>query len=663
MHIPDGYLSPETCIVLYGAAAPFWYKASQRLKRAITSKMVPMLSIFAAFSFTIQMLNVPVPGGTTAHAVGGTLMAIVLGPWAAIIGMSVTLAIQALFFGDGGITTLGANIFNMGIALPLTGIAAYRLLCWGKPSDKRKAIAAAIGSYVGINVAGLLVGVELGIQPIFWTVNGRPLYSPYGLSTTIPAIAIAHLTLAGFAEALLTGLALAYLMRAYPHLLPKEEQKGVSAIQKPGIARGLLAVLALFVLLSPLGLLASGGAFSEWSADQLQQLVGYVPAGFNGLSEVWKIAPFANYQWLGQGKGEGFFDLAPGYVLSAIVGIGLIFVSVMALRIALVRGESLGESGDVDEQTRSVSHRGPVISSSAPLASLSAIIGRVTFRLFSWRQGRPSFISKTISAITQTLERTIFSAEHARLPGLLQGIDPRAKLLAILLLLLATGFARHFIVILVIYLLSLLLARLSLLPASILGKGVWLGVPLFASIVAFPAIFTVPGNALVTIPLWGDARIAVSDNGLSSAILLVARVGISVSLVLLLVLTTRWTDLLKALRVLHVPDAFVVVFGMTYRYLFLLLHAINGVFLARTSRTVGRAKASEERRWLATTTGALVNRSFKMSEDVYQAMIARGFAGDVRTLTEFRMVERDWLLVGLVIVFVASVMLLDRGIG
>src|SRR6266568_2945704 len=121
MHIPDGYLSPATCAVMYGAASPFWVLAVRRVRRVLNDRSVPLLAVFAALAFAIMMFNIPVPGGTTAHAVGGTLIAIVLGPWAAVIGVSTALILQALFFGDGGITTIGANCFNMAIVLPLVG--------------------------------------------------------------------------------------------------------------------------------------------------------------------------------------------------------------------------------------------------------------------------------------------------------------------------------------------------------------------------------------------------------------------------------------------------------------------------------------------------------------------------------------------------------------
>ena len=102
MHIPDGYLSPSTCATLYVGAAPFWYVALRRVKSLMHGRIVPMISLFSAFSFVVMMFNLPLPGGTTGHAVGMGIAAVVLGPWASILAISVALAIQAVFFGDGG---------------------------------------------------------------------------------------------------------------------------------------------------------------------------------------------------------------------------------------------------------------------------------------------------------------------------------------------------------------------------------------------------------------------------------------------------------------------------------------------------------------------------------------------------------------------------------
>jgi cobalt/nickel transport system permease protein len=221
MHIPDGYLSPQTCAAMYVAAAPFWYVAGQRVKAVLTARTVPVLSLLSAFTFTIMMFNIPLPGGTTAHAVGAVLTSIVLGPWAAVIATSVALLIQALVFGDGGIMAFAANAFNIAVAMPLAGFYTYRLLSAGAPiTARRHALAAAIGGYVGLNVAALLTGIELGLQPLLFTAaDGTPLYSPFTLEQAIPAMMIGHLTIGGLAEGLLTGAVVAYLQKANLPLL------------------------------------------------------------------------------------------------------------------------------------------------------------------------------------------------------------------------------------------------------------------------------------------------------------------------------------------------------------------------------------------------------------------------------------------------------------
>src|SRR5438309_6397214 len=147
MHIPDGYLSPQTEIVFGAAMVPVWFKASRAIRKVVKTRYVPLVAIGAAFSFLIMMFNVPIPDGTTAHAVGGVLIAVLLGPWAAVIAVSVALIIQALFFGDGGVLAYGANVFNMAIVMPFVGYQAYRLLApRNHPlTSPRRPLAAAIG--------------------------------------------------------------------------------------------------------------------------------------------------------------------------------------------------------------------------------------------------------------------------------------------------------------------------------------------------------------------------------------------------------------------------------------------------------------------------------------------------------------------------------------
>lgn len=268
MHIPDGYLSPATCGAGYAAAAPFWGVATARVRRVVGGRTVPLLAIFAAFNFAIMMFNVPVPGGTTAHAVGGTLTAIVLGPWAAVLSTSVALVIQALFFGDGGITAIGINCLNMGVILPISGYLTYRLVA-GRSGmlSQRRVVAAAVGSYVGITLSALAVGFELGIQPYFWSTNGVPNYSPYGLQAAIPAMLLSHVFGASFVEAAVTALGLAYLQKSYPDILLRgrghaatDEQASRLNPLVPAVALALLAAIAIF-----LAGLVKGGSLGHWA--------------------------------------------------------------------------------------------------------------------------------------------------------------------------------------------------------------------------------------------------------------------------------------------------------------------------------------------------------------------------------------------------------------
>ena len=151
MHIPDNYLSPASCAVLAVAAAPVIVLSIKKVKVQLkeNKELAPMLGIAASLSFLLMMFNVPVPGGTTAHAVGGTLLAILIGPYAASLALTVALLLQAFLFGDGGILALGANIFNMAIVMPFVGYAIYNLF----RKHHQETLGVIIGSFLSINAA------------------------------------------------------------------------------------------------------------------------------------------------------------------------------------------------------------------------------------------------------------------------------------------------------------------------------------------------------------------------------------------------------------------------------------------------------------------------------------------------------------------------------
>ncbi len=221
MHIPDGYLGPATYGTLYGITIPFWVAASWKLNRSLKAKQAPYLAIGAAFTFVIMMFNIPIVGGTTGHATGATLVAILLGPWAAVIAVSAALIIQALLFGDGGITAIGANCFNMAIAGSFVGYGIYRAVAAGAgPASRRKVIAGAIASYVSLNVSALLASIQLGLQPVLErSSSGQPLYAPFPLQVAVPAMLLQHLLVFGFAEAAVTALVIKYLQKNDPGML------------------------------------------------------------------------------------------------------------------------------------------------------------------------------------------------------------------------------------------------------------------------------------------------------------------------------------------------------------------------------------------------------------------------------------------------------------
>jgi cobalt/nickel transport system permease protein len=330
MHIPDGYLGPQTYGAMYVVMTPFWMVAAKKVRDTLKAKQVPFLALGAVFSFVIMMFNVPAPGGTTGHAVGGALLGIVLGPWAAMLAISAALVVQALLFGDGGITAIGANCFNMAVIIPFVGYAVYRLLAGkAEASSGRRVAAAGIAGYLSINVAAFCAAVMFGIQPaIAHRLDGTPLYCPYPLKVTIPAMLSEHLLIFGFIEAVVTALAIAYLYKMDPALIAAErvEKARETVNRRPAIIYACIGIAAL-VILAPLGLIATGTAWGEWSAEDIKQRLGFVPQGFAKLEGIWK-ALMPDYSMSGWGGTSGAVG---GYILSAVVGIAVTALVIFAI--------------------------------------------------------------------------------------------------------------------------------------------------------------------------------------------------------------------------------------------------------------------------------------------------------------------------------------------
>ena len=343
MHIPDGYLSPVTSLAFFVLILPFWYRGVRGLRQRIQARNVPLIALMAAFSFIVMMFNVPLPGGTTGHAVAGALAAIILGPEIASIAISIALIIQALFFGDGGILNIGANCFNMAVVLPYVSYAIYQLISAHAPLGARRRIAgAAIGGWVGLTVAAFFAAVEFGLQPLFWrAADGTPLYAPYPLSIAVPAMVIPHALVASVIEGAVAGLVVLYLQRANPGLLQSAGRLAV-AVETISLKRLRLVWVGLVLLAvaTPLGLLAPGTAWGEWSSSQLAAMgLSFVPRGLVALENLWG-APMAGYGLPVLG------NTSLGYVLSALVG--LLVVAVVAwlfARLFTSRSHAAAEQG------------------------------------------------------------------------------------------------------------------------------------------------------------------------------------------------------------------------------------------------------------------------------------------------------------------------------
>ena len=359
MHIPENYLSPQTCGVMAAAMIPVWGICIRKVKTELPKEKIALMGVGAAFSFISMMFNIPIPGGTTGHAVGGTLIAALLGPYAACLSVSVALLLQALIFGDGGVLAFGANCFNMAFVLPFVGYAVYSLLRKWIRRGSGDLIGAGVGAYLGINAAALCAAIEFGIQPmLFRDAAGNALYCPYGLNLSVPAMMIGHLTVFGLAEVVFTVAVLAFVKKTSPDMITGAVRRGSTAFGnagsraagmeadntgsrtagvEAGIAgsrtadtengsaasgrksgRAVSFLLGALILATPLGLLAEGTAWGEWGVDEIAATgAGYTPAGMlNGFS-LKALVPDYSFA----GLPEWF-----GYILSAVIGAAVLII-------------------------------------------------------------------------------------------------------------------------------------------------------------------------------------------------------------------------------------------------------------------------------------------------------------------------------------------------
>lgn len=282
------------------------------------------------------------------------------------------------------------------------------------------------------------------------------------------------------------------------------------------------------------------------------------------------------------------------------------------------------------------------------------------------KRKQANFVDKTIAGSASLLRRVMFAEDSSTSPGLLQRIDARVKIVTLIGLLIAASVARHIPVLVVMYLSTLLLAAASRLPVGFFVKRVWLFIPIFTGIIVLPATFSFVTHGQIVVPLghWFGHRVGLTSQGLRSAGLIVVRVATSISLVVLLTLTTSWVALLAALRSLKVPKVFILVLGMAYRYLFHLLDAVTDMYTARKARTVGRdTDVASGRAFVSASAGALFGKAYALSDDVYMAMIARGYSGNPRAVDAPRLRVHDLIWIAGCLLAAVAVLVWDHALG
>ncbi|HKD86641.1 MAG TPA: cobalt ECF transporter T component CbiQ [Terriglobales bacterium] len=261
---------------------------------------------------------------------------------------------------------------------------------------------------------------------------------------------------------------------------------------------------------------------------------------------------------------------------------------------------------------------------------------------------RRGLVESTMLGFSRAIAHAMLSENTARQRGLLQSLDPRVRLLGLFALLLAVMLSRKLSVVAALFAVAVVIALASYVSLGALVKRVWLIVLGFTGIIALPAVFVTPGDAVASF-----GTMSITQQGLRTAALLLLRVETAVTFTSLLILCTPWSYVLKALRALRLPREVISILAMTYRYVFLLVDTAGQMFQSRQSRTIGIIPPDQQRHLAARTAGVLLSKSLALSNDVYLAMQSRGFRGEVQLLTDFRM--RVWDYCGLILFLVAAV--------
>lgn len=282
------------------------------------------------------------------------------------------------------------------------------------------------------------------------------------------------------------------------------------------------------------------------------------------------------------------------------------------------------------------------------------------------KRNKVNLVDKTITGASGLIRHALFTDDIAAEPGLLQRLDPPVKVITMLGFVVIAAMIRNIAVLVGLYGAAVMLAAASRISVPYFVKRVWLFVPVFTGIVVVPATFSfiTPGRIVVPLGHWFGHRVGLTSQGLRAAGLIVIRVATSISFAVLVALTTTWTRLLAALRAMLLPRMFILVLGMAYRYVFHLLGTVTDMYEARKARTVQVASSVRAGRvFVSATAGTVFGKAHAMSEEVYQAMVSRGYTGRPRTLSGGAVRRLDVVWIVGCVVAVATVLVVDHAVG
>jgi cobalt/nickel transport system permease protein len=566
VHLPDGLIPLTIAIPAFIVTIVFWAVSFKKIK--LSEQQVPMMGLLTALFFAAMMINFPLIGPTTAHLLGGAVIGLILGPFAGLISMSIILVMQAFLFGDGGLIVLGTNVLNIGVIgvfVPCVIFIALNKLF--KPKIGSSLYATIfLSAFFGNLSAAIAAGTEVGLSP---------LSSWYGLSVAVPAMALNH-SIIGVAEGIVTVILIMTLLKLRPDVLEKSPLLGKLSMfknknqtQETPLSKNKRSnkKTVIIGLTTALMFVILGVFCFSYALEMLDLKVGEL-----GLTERPLYHPlFPDYS----------FPKLEGHWGELIIGVAFTFLLFV---VAFVIAKMLSKKRDNKR--------------------------RIPISLRDFMSG-----AETLVHIEDLSDKK----------GLMQAINPIAKLFTIVAMIISALFITKLPYLLAICLVPIVFAVASRISLRQLFTRTAF-IPLFMALISIPALFLTAGNPLWTTNI-GSINLMITFEGIAKFLIFTVRIWFCVATLSLLILSTGFDKTLKLLSTLRVPSLIIQLFSLTYRYFFVSIHEAQSILIAKEARTYlnRRILNLQTLKDLGNMLSSLFIRTYERSERVYLAMKARGF--------------------------------------